>query len=198
MLVWDERLGWSIAIGPRGNDHSPVIRRLCGHIAPPPCTVAPFVINVLDGHHNCQLSPVPPPLDRATLAAHLSTLPRSVPDADSSAPGVRQLSLAGSYRSSPSNKHRDSLDSDRLRTRTYRGFSRKRSKPLRTAMAGPWVHWLTNDQLLHLVEAASHLGGDSPPSLRLVLAGAAWRGDGGQPLHRSVSPREGRQKWSDD
>nr|WP_237439749.1 DUF6292 family protein [Amycolatopsis rubida] len=91
MLVWDERLGWSVAIEPRGNDHPPVIRRLRGHIAPPPAAVAQFVADVLDGHHNGQLSPVPPQLDRTTLAVHLSELPRSGPGAGSRATGVWQL-----------------------------------------------------------------------------------------------------------
>lgn len=91
MLVWDERLGWSVAIEPRGNDHPPVIRRLRGHIAPPPAAVAQFVADVLDGHHNGQLSPVPSQLGRATLAEHLNALPSNAPDTGSRATGVRQL-----------------------------------------------------------------------------------------------------------
>ncbi|WP_020657770.1 DUF6292 family protein [Amycolatopsis benzoatilytica] len=72
MLVWDERLGWSIAIEPRGNDHPPVICHLSGHVAPPPGTVAQFVADVLGGRLSGQLSPVPARLDRPALAAHLS------------------------------------------------------------------------------------------------------------------------------
>ncbi len=89
MLVWDERLGWSVAIEPRGNDHPPVIRHLRGHIAPPPGTVAQFVTDVLGGHRDGQLSPVPAQLDRAALAAHLNAHPRSLPNAGSRASGVR-------------------------------------------------------------------------------------------------------------
>ncbi|WP_409179647.1 DUF6292 family protein [Amycolatopsis sp. VS8301801F10] len=74
MLVWDERLGWSVAIEPRGDDRSPVLCRLRGHVAPPAGTVAQFVAGVLGGDRGGQLSPVPPQLDRATLAAHLNAL----------------------------------------------------------------------------------------------------------------------------
>ncbi|WP_199730277.1 DUF6292 family protein [Amycolatopsis panacis] len=91
MLVWDERLGWSVAIEPRGNDQPPEICHLRDHIAPPPGTVAQFVTDVLDGHRGGQLSPVPPQLDRATLAAHMSALPRSLSITDSRASGVRRL-----------------------------------------------------------------------------------------------------------
>ncbi|QRP43020.1 DUF6292 family protein [Amycolatopsis sp. FDAARGOS 1241] len=75
MLIGDERLGWYVAIEPRGNDQPPVICHLRGQIAPPPTAVAQFVTDVLDGHRSGQLSPVPPRLDRATLAAHMSGTP---------------------------------------------------------------------------------------------------------------------------
>ncbi|OAP28975.1 MULTISPECIES: DUF6292 family protein [Amycolatopsis] len=90
MLVWDERLGWSIAIEPRGNDRPPVIRRLRGHLAPPPGIVAQFVADVLDGRHNEQLSPVPAQLDRAALAAHIDAFPGRLSNTDASARGIRQ------------------------------------------------------------------------------------------------------------
>ncbi|MEU4675087.1 DUF6292 family protein [Amycolatopsis sp. NPDC023774] len=75
MLIWDERIGWYVAIEPRGNDQPPVICHLRGRIAPPPTTVAQFVTDVLGGRRSGQLSPVPPQLDRATLAAHMSGIP---------------------------------------------------------------------------------------------------------------------------
>lgn len=75
MLVWDERLGWSIAIEPRGDDQPPVICHLGRQIAPPPETVAQFVADVLRGRRRGQLSPVPPRLDRAELAAHMTGIP---------------------------------------------------------------------------------------------------------------------------
>lgn len=75
MLVWDERLGWYIAVEPRGNDQPPVICHLGGHIAPPPATVARFVTDVVSGHRRGQLSPVPRRLDRTTLAARMAAVP---------------------------------------------------------------------------------------------------------------------------
>lgn len=72
MLVWDERLGWYIAIEPGGNDQPPVICHLGGPIAPLPATVARFVTDVVNGHRRGQLSPVPPRLDRTTLAARMA------------------------------------------------------------------------------------------------------------------------------
>lgn len=75
MLVWDERLGWYIAIEPGGNDQPPVICHLGGHIAPSPATVARFVTDVVHGHRRGQLSPVPPTLDRTTLAARMAAFP---------------------------------------------------------------------------------------------------------------------------
>lgn len=75
MLVWDERLGWSIAIEPRGNDHPLVICQLGGHVVPSPATVARFVTDVVHRHRRGQLSPVPRSLDRETLTAHLAAVP---------------------------------------------------------------------------------------------------------------------------
>ncbi|MFF0145176.1 hypothetical protein ATK36_4837 [Amycolatopsis sulphurea] len=72
MLVWDERLGWSVAIEPRGDDEPPVICRLGRQIAPPPATVAQFVADALRGSRHGQLSPVPARLDRAILAAQMT------------------------------------------------------------------------------------------------------------------------------
>ncbi|MGW4396651.1 DUF6292 family protein [Amycolatopsis nivea] len=75
MLVWDERLGWSIAIEPRGDDQPPAICHLGRQIAPSPAAVAQFVADVLRGSRRGQLSSVPPRLDRATLAAHMTGIP---------------------------------------------------------------------------------------------------------------------------
>ncbi|WIX82887.1 DUF6292 family protein [Amycolatopsis carbonis] len=75
MLVWDERHGWYIAIEPRGNDQPPVISHLGIQIAPPPATVARFVADVLHGRRRGQLSPLPPLLDRVTLAAQMAGIP---------------------------------------------------------------------------------------------------------------------------
>ncbi|PKW00177.1 hypothetical protein ATK30_0264 [Amycolatopsis echigonensis] len=105
MLVWDERLGWSIAIEPRGDDQPPAICRLRGHIAPPPGAVAQFVADVLDGHRDGQLSPVPAQLDRTTLAAHLSTFPHSVANIGPKTSGSHFR--ASSPESSPSDNLRE-------------------------------------------------------------------------------------------
>jgi hypothetical protein len=75
MLIWDERLGWYIAVEPCGNDHPPVICHLGGQIAPSPATVARFVAEVLDGRRRAQLGPGPSSLDRATLAAQMAGIP---------------------------------------------------------------------------------------------------------------------------
>ncbi|WP_244231273.1 DUF6292 family protein [Saccharomonospora piscinae] len=75
MLIWDERLGWSIAIEPRGNDRPPVICHLGGHVAPSPAAVAQFVSDVVHKQCRGQLSPVPRSLDREMLTAHLAAVP---------------------------------------------------------------------------------------------------------------------------
>ncbi|WP_245931560.1 DUF6292 family protein [Actinokineospora auranticolor] len=75
MLVWDESLGWYVAVEPRGNDRPPVICHLGGEIAPAPALVARFVSDVVDGHSRGRLNPVSPKIDRGTLAVDMAKSP---------------------------------------------------------------------------------------------------------------------------
>jgi hypothetical protein len=72
MLVWDERLGWRVAVEPGGAQREPVLRYLGGDTVPAPATVAGFARDVLAGRSREQFRPVPPPLDRAELAARMA------------------------------------------------------------------------------------------------------------------------------
>ncbi|PPK66078.1 DUF6292 family protein [Actinokineospora auranticolor] len=75
MLVWDERLGWSIAIEPCGNDQPPVICHLGAEIAPAPASVARFVSDVVGGHRYGGGGPTPTRIDRSALAGRMVARP---------------------------------------------------------------------------------------------------------------------------
>jgi hypothetical protein len=78
MLVWDERLGWSVAVETEPGETPRVVGTLDGDTVPTPATVASFVTDVLAGRHVNRLHPVQPRSDRVTLARLMAaTHPRS-------------------------------------------------------------------------------------------------------------------------
>jgi hypothetical protein len=72
MLVWDEQLGWYVAIETHPDEGPLVLSYLRGDAVPPPAVVARFVAAVLDGVRIDRLHSVQPPLDRIAMARKMS------------------------------------------------------------------------------------------------------------------------------
>jgi hypothetical protein len=72
MLVWDERLGWSVAVETRPGEPPFVIDHLGGDAVPAPAAVAVFVADVVAGRHTNRVRLVQPPTDRVTLALRMA------------------------------------------------------------------------------------------------------------------------------
>jgi len=69
MLVWDEQLGWYVAIEADTPDETPhVIAYLDSEAVPPPAEVARFVADAVAGRATSRDRPALPPADRAELA----------------------------------------------------------------------------------------------------------------------------------
>jgi hypothetical protein len=72
MLVWDERLGWSVAVETTPGESPVVLGTLASDSVPTPAAVAVFVTNVVAGRHINRLRRVSPPADRITLARRMA------------------------------------------------------------------------------------------------------------------------------
>lgn len=72
MLVWDERLGWRVAVETTPGEPPLVIGHHVGDTVPTPADVAVFVTNVVTGRHTNRVRPVQPPTDRVTLARRMA------------------------------------------------------------------------------------------------------------------------------
>lgn len=71
MLIWDERLGWYIAVETTPAEPPEVMTYLDGDIVPSPGTVAQFVTDTGNGLHINRIRPVQAITDRATLAERI-------------------------------------------------------------------------------------------------------------------------------
>lgn len=74
MLVWDERLGWYLAVETNPTEAPVVLAYLNGDTVPTPAAVARFVTDTTDGRHMSPIRPVLPPTDRAALAAKMAAM----------------------------------------------------------------------------------------------------------------------------
>jgi hypothetical protein len=74
MLVWDERLGWYIAVETTPTEPAEVVAYLEGDATPSPTTVARFVTDTSDGHSTSRIRPVLPTTERATLAKNMAAV----------------------------------------------------------------------------------------------------------------------------
>jgi hypothetical protein len=72
MVVWDEQLGWQVAVETHPDETPLVLSYLRGDIVPPPAVVARFVTTTVDGGHVDRLQAVQPPLDRIAMARKMS------------------------------------------------------------------------------------------------------------------------------
>jgi hypothetical protein len=74
MLVWDERLGWYIAVETTPSEPPEVVAYLTGDAVPTPTTVARFVTDTTSGHSLSRIRPVLSHAERATLAKTMATV----------------------------------------------------------------------------------------------------------------------------
>lgn len=72
MLVWDERIGWSVGVETVPGEAPYVIGQLAGNTVPAPAVVAAFVADVVSGRHINRFQQVPEPTDRVTLAKRMA------------------------------------------------------------------------------------------------------------------------------
>jgi hypothetical protein len=74
MLVWDERLGWYIAVETNPTETPVVLAYLDGDTVPPPAVVARFVTNTAGGQRTRRIRPVRPPTTREALAEKMAAV----------------------------------------------------------------------------------------------------------------------------
>ncbi len=74
MLVWDEHLGWYIAVETNPAESPVVVAYLDGDVVPSADAVARFVTVAADGRHLCRFRPVLAPVERAVLADRMADL----------------------------------------------------------------------------------------------------------------------------
>lgn len=74
MLVWDERLGWYIAVETTPEEPAEIVAYLSGDAVPAPAAVARFVADTAGGLRTSRIRPVLPRLERATLAENMATV----------------------------------------------------------------------------------------------------------------------------
>lgn len=74
MLVWDERLGWYIAVETTPADAPLVMAYLDGDTVPTPAAVARFVADATNGGRTSRIRPVLPPVERTALAEKMATV----------------------------------------------------------------------------------------------------------------------------
>lgn len=79
MLVWDERLGWYVAVETIPTEGPAVIAYLDGDTVPTPAAVARFVIDTASGEVVTRIRPISPPRDRAELAARMGAVCPVIP-----------------------------------------------------------------------------------------------------------------------
>jgi hypothetical protein len=72
MLVWDERLGWYIAVETTPAEAPLVLAYLDGDTVPTPAAVARFVVDTAGGGHMSRIRPVQPLTERAVLAEKMA------------------------------------------------------------------------------------------------------------------------------
>jgi hypothetical protein len=74
MLVWDEHLGWYIAVETTPAEAPVVMAYLDGEVVPPPAAVARFVADTANGCRLSRFRPVLPPTERGVLAERMAEL----------------------------------------------------------------------------------------------------------------------------
>lgn len=74
MLVWDERLGWYIAVETTPSETPMVVAYLDGDTVPAPAAVARFVANTANGERATRIRPVQTPTERTALAEKMATV----------------------------------------------------------------------------------------------------------------------------
>jgi hypothetical protein len=74
MLVWDERLGWYLAVETTPAEAPVVLAYLHGDTVPTPAIVAQFVTHASDGRHPSWIRPVQAPTDRTALAEKMAAV----------------------------------------------------------------------------------------------------------------------------
>jgi hypothetical protein len=74
MLVWDERLGWYIAVETSPNETPVVLAYLDGDTVPAPATVSRFVTDTAGGRRANRIRPVQPLTERAVLAEKMAAV----------------------------------------------------------------------------------------------------------------------------
>ena len=74
MLVWDEHLGWYIAVETDPAETPIVVAYLDGDVVPPPAAVARFVTDAANGRSMSRFRPVLPTVERTELADRMADL----------------------------------------------------------------------------------------------------------------------------
>jgi uncharacterized protein DUF6292 len=74
MLVWDERLGWYIAVETTPAESPEVVAYLDGDAVPAPAEVARFVADAASGGRITRIRPVLAPAERAALAEKMAAV----------------------------------------------------------------------------------------------------------------------------
>jgi hypothetical protein len=74
MLVWDERLGWYVAVENKPAEAPVVLAYLDGDTVPTPAVVARFVADAAAGSHMPRIRPVQHLTDRTTLAEKMAAV----------------------------------------------------------------------------------------------------------------------------
>lgn len=74
MLVWDERLGWYMAVETVPTEPPVVLAYLPGDTVPSPAAVAQFVTDTADGQRLSRIRPVRPQTERAALAERMAAV----------------------------------------------------------------------------------------------------------------------------
>lgn len=74
MLIWDERLGWHVAVETNPAEPPLVLAYLDGDTVPTPEAVAQFVTDIAGGKRPTRIRPVWPPTERTALAEKMATV----------------------------------------------------------------------------------------------------------------------------
>ncbi|TDV41702.1 DUF6292 family protein [Actinophytocola oryzae] len=74
MLLWDERLGWYVAVETTPAEGPAVVAYLDGDTVPTPDAVARFVTDLASDRSATRIRPVSPPTDRAELATRMGAV----------------------------------------------------------------------------------------------------------------------------
>jgi hypothetical protein len=74
MLVWDERLGWYLAVETTPTEPPVVLAYLTGDTVPSPAVVAQFVTDTADGQRANRIRPVRPLTERTALAEQMAAV----------------------------------------------------------------------------------------------------------------------------